>query len=275
LLSKIAFRFPDGPLKGWQLAALFVPFLFPLLEAVRKLGLLSSVHPLWTVGIYFLVILWVVVFGAGLAARLPTWALPSIGIALFLISVAVLGTMQGLVLPRTGWPDPIHERVILMMLRDLLFIPPMLLILALILKAASNFQQRVREDWSLLSLLIYGMAIPTVILYDEYQGRGIYEITALLLLAAGLALFLVLPSRWTRLLVLILGVMSSAAVMSFGIYQLFPAQYFATPEPTFRIWESIQPLLLLPALVILLGLTSLYPRLPLEWLNWSAFRDYP
>jgi hypothetical protein len=275
MLSKIAFRFPDGPLKGWQLAALFVPFLFPLLEAIRKLGLLSSVHPLWTVGIYFMLVLWVVVFGAGLAARFPTWTLPSIGMALFLISITIRGMMQGLVMPRTGWPDPILERVILMLIRDLLFLPPMLLILALILKVASTFQQRVREDWSLLSLLIYGMAIPTVILYDEYQGRGIYELTALLLLAAGLALFLVLPSRWSRLLVLLLGVVLSAGVMSFGIYQLFPAQYFATPEPSFRIWESIQPLLGLPALVVLLCLPPLFPRLPLEWLNWSAFRDYP
>jgi hypothetical protein len=162
-----------------------------------------------------------------------------------------------------------------MLIRDLLFLPPMLLILALILKVASTFQQRVREDWSLLSLLIYGMAIPTVILYDEYQGRGIYELTALLLLAAGLALFLVLPSRWSRLLVLLLGVVLSAGVMSFGIYHLFPAQYFATPEPSFRIWESIQPLLGLPALVVLLCLPPLFPRLPLEWLNCSAFRDYP
>jgi hypothetical protein len=275
MLSKLAFRFPDGPLKGWQLAALFVPLLFPLLEAIRKLGLLSSIHPIWSVGIYFLVVLWVVVFGAGLATRFPTWALPSIGMALFLIGIAILGMMQGLVMPRSGWPEPILDRVILMLLRDLLSLPPMLLILALILKTASTFQQRVREDWSLLSLLIYGMAIPTVILYDEYQGRGIYELTALLLLAAGLGLFLVLPNRWSRLLVLILGVLSSAGMMSFGIYQLFPAQYFATPEPSFRVWESIQPLLILPALVVLLGLTSLFPRLPLSWVNWAAFRDYP
>lgn len=50
---------------------------------------------------------------------------------------------------------------------------------------------------------------------------------------------------------------------SVGIYLVFPAQEFATPDLSFRLWESLQPVLLLPALLILLCLPALLPYLPL------------
>lgn len=260
---------PGGTFKAWQLVAFFVPFLLPIVEALRKLGLLSPVHPLWMGLIYSLAGLWLLIFAAGLVKAFPTWALPAVGVILLLIASMFKWMVQGIVFAIANfpdgfaWPDSLSERISLVLIGDLLFVVPMLLFLALILKAAPPLQAKVHEDSTLLSLLVYGMAIPLVVLYDEFQGRGIYELAAILILASGAGLFLFIHSTRLRVGVLATCVLLSACILSFGLYRIFPGQYFATSDPSFRLWESIQPLLEIPALLILLFLPPFFPRLPL------------
>lgn len=266
------FTSTDSRFKAWQLAAFFVPFLIPITEAVRKLGLLGLLdprHPFWMVLIYALGGLWLLVFTIGLVRAFPTWTLPATGMVLFLIGFIIKLMVQALLVSVASfpgsitWPDPLPVRIGLMLVREMLFLAPMLLILALILKAAPPFQERVRKDVSLLSILVFGMAILLPILYDEYQGRGIYELAGVLVLVAGAVLYLVIHSNRLRILVLALVVVLSSCILSFGLYRIFPDQYFAQDVAPFRIWESIQPLLEIPSLLVLLLLPLFLPGVPI------------
>jgi hypothetical protein len=268
MLEKPASYLPGGPFKAWQLAAFFVPFLLPVAEAVRKLGWLPPAHPAWSVLIFTLVALWLLVFAASLVRAFPAWTLPAAGMVLFLIGFLIKGMVRVLVLTFANlpngfaWPESISQRISLMLLSDLFFLVPMLLFLAFIVMAAPPFRERVRQDGLLLSLLIYGMALPLLVVYDEYQGRGIYELIGALILIAGAALFLVLRSRRLKALALALAVLLSASVLSYGLYSIFPDQYFADAVAPFRLWEAIQPLLEIPALLVLLCLPLSLSRLP-------------
>jgi hypothetical protein len=259
---------PGGPFKAWQLAAFFVPFLLPVALASRKLGWLPPDHPAWSVLMFTLAALWVLVFAAGLVRGISVWSLPAAGMVLFIIGFLIKGIARVLVLTFANipygfaWPESIVRRISLMLLSDLIFLVPMLLFLAFIVMAAPPFRERVKQDGLLLSLLVYGMAIPLLVLYDEYQGRGPYELAGALILIASAALFLVLRSRRLRALVLALAVLLSASILSYGLYRIFPDQYFAEEVAPFRVWEAVQPLLEIPALLVLLCLPLSLSRLP-------------
>ena len=76
---------------------------------------------------------------------------------------------------------------------------------------------------------------------------------------------MILPTRWTRLLVLLVGTLLALTTMSLGLYEIFPAQDFAAPIVSFRVWEALQPVLDLPALLVILGLPWLIHRLPASY----------
>ena len=109
----------------------------------------------------------------------------------------------------------------------------------------------------MLSFLLYGLAIPYVVLNDPYRGLEPYEAASTLLLAAGAALFVLAPRRWQRLLALVVSLLLAHPVLSLGIYQIFPAQTFAAPNATFRLWEALQPVMELPVLLVLVCLPAL------------------
>jgi len=260
---------PDGHIKNWKLAALFIPFLIPLLGAV--LGFVDRLKFGWLpqgVG-YLLLGLLVVTWVVGLVKGFPAWALPSMGLILFLFGYPLKLGAQFIILeavrsPGQGyWPDSIPERLILYIWFNLAFVAIAALIVAFLLAACTPFLQRVRKDWSLLSFFVFGLSIPYVIMNDEYHhGLAPFELASILFLAAGAAIFLIAPSRWQRLLALFLAAFLAHTVLSLGIYQIYPTQVFATPALSFRVWEALQPVLDLPALAMLLCLPALLPLLP-------------
>jgi hypothetical protein len=122
--------------------------------------------------------------------------------------------------------------------------------------------------------LVFGLSIPYVIMNDEYhRGLAPFELASILILAAGAAIFLIVPGRWQRLLALFLAALLAHPVLSLGIYQIYPAQEFATPVLSFRVWEALQPVLDLPALAILLCLPALLPLLPASFGHKLATSD--
>jgi hypothetical protein len=271
---------PDGPIKNWKLAALFVPFLIPLLGAV--LGFVDRLKFGWLpqgVG-YLLFGLLVVTWVVGLMKGFPAWALPGMGLILFLFGYPLKLGAQFIILeaarpPGYGyWPDSITERLILYIWFNLAYVAIAALIVAFLLEASTPFLQRVRKDWSLLSFLVFGLSIPYVIMNDEYhRGLAPFELASILILAAGAAIFLIVPGRWQRLLALFLAALLAHPVLSLGIYQIYPAQEFATPVLSFRVWEALQPVLDLPALAILLCLPALLPLLPASFGHKLATSD--
>ena len=268
---------PGGPMRGWQLGAVFLPFLLPLLDSLRFWAFENAIP--WLIpalGLPFLGLL-VVVWVAGLVRKFPVWALPALGMAFFFVSAILQLTAQAAVfvivmLPLYGgWPSgfALAEDIWMMLLVQLFFLVIMVGVVALLLRIIPRFYAQVRQEWTLLSFLLYGIAILPVLGNDEFHGVEGYQTLSLLILAVGAGLYLAAPRRWQRVLALVVPAVLSPAVMSLGLYQTFPAQSWADPlNDSFRLWEALQPVLYLSPLPIWLFLAALAPRLP-----WKGGRE--
>jgi hypothetical protein len=265
---------PGGPLRNWQLGAVFIPFLLPLLlplmvYSASKAPSLQMGSGMITALSIMLVGLLFVIFIAGLVRSFPAWALPALGIVLFLVSAFLQLAAQSVVFYAVmvplydGWPEGVAEKIGMMLLVQLVFLIIMVGVVVGLLRIVPAFLARVQQEWTLLSFLLYGMAIVPVLGNDEFRGVEGYEIVSLLILALGAGLYLTAPGRWQRILALVIPAILSPAVMSLGLYQTFPAQSWVdTSTVPFRLWEALQPVLYLSPLPILLILAALAPRLP-------------
>lgn len=265
---------PGGPLRNWQLGAVFIPFLLPLLLPLMVYS--ASKAPPLQIGAgmitalsIMLVGLLVVIFLAGLVRSFPVWALPALGIVLFLVSAFLQLAAQNVVFYAVmiplydGWPEGVAEKIGMMLLIQLVFLIIIPGVVAGLMRIVPGFLAQVQQEWTLLSFLLYGMAIVPVLGNDEFRGVEGYEIVSLLILALGAGLYLTAPRRGQRILALIVAVILSPAVMSLGLYQTFPAQSWVdAPTVPLRLWEALQPVLYLSPLPILLLLAALAPRLP-------------
>jgi hypothetical protein len=266
---------PGGPLHGWQVGAVFLPFLLPILypngvfmppvtPATALPCLLSAI------GLPFIILL-VVVWWTGLRRGFPLWALPALGMLVFIFSamlqfgaqIMVLITYSLPVFGHVGWPDGLVQKLWMMILVQMVFLEFMVAEVVVLLRIAPALLRRVRQEWTLLSFILYGLAILPALGNDEFRGIEGYQTAGLLILAAGAGLYLIVPRRWQRVLVLVCPVILSPAVISLGLYQAFPAQAWANPaNVSSRLWEAFQPLLYLSPLPVLLLLAGLAPQLP-------------
>jgi hypothetical protein len=264
---------PDGPIRSYLLAALFVPFVFPL--AMTLPSTVAAGNPVWNLRLHnvlFLVLGLAVLATAvaGLVKGFPVWALPTLGVLLFIGWFSIRWMAQGVILialrpPGHYWPDAIPARLAQQAGLDAVFLGIGVLMAALLLALFRPLRRRAWRDWSSLSFLLYGMAIPYLFLNDPYRGLEPYEAGSAVLLAAGAAVFVLAPQRRQRLLALLVALLLAHSVLSLGIYRIFPAQTFARPGPSFRLWETLQPVLELPVLVALLclpALRALWPARP-------------
>jgi hypothetical protein len=262
---------PDGPFKFWQLAAVFLPFSIPMLGVAGDLSaggnLYSLICVIGVVVLGLLVIVWI----TGLVKEFPIWTLPSLGLFLFcfvyglhLISQAATVTVLQ---PLWGsfWPDSIPIRLLMYAWFNLVYVVIAAFIMMILLEFSKPLLQLARKDWSLLSFFVYTLTIPYIIMNDEFHGLEPYQLTSILILTTGAVFFIVLPARWTRLLVLLAATLLALTTVSLGLYQIFPAQEFAAPILSFRVWEALQPVLDLPALLIILCLPLLVHRLPASY----------
>lgn len=259
---------PEGPFRYWQLAAVFLPFSIALLGAVlgpaTRGGLSGLVCGFGVVLLGLLVIVWI----AGLVKAFPTWALPSLGLILLFFAYGAYVMSQGSALLEiqrisgSFWPDSIRLRLLMYLWFNLVYVAIVALIMIVLLALSRQLLQLARKDWSVLSFFLYMLAIPYAVINDEFHGLEPYQLASLLILATGAGLFIVLPARWTRLLVLLAATLLALPTLSLGLYQIFPAQEFATPDSSFRLWEALHPVLDLPALLIILCLPPLVRFLP-------------
>jgi len=263
---------PDGPFKFWQLAAVFLPFSIPMLGVVLDLSAGGNFTSLICgIGVIFLGLL-VIVWITGLVKEFPIWTLPSLGLILFVFAGGLYLVSQAVTLivlrPIWGsfWPDSILLRLLMYAWFNLVYIAIVALIMMILLAFSKPLLQLARKDWSLLSFFGYTLTIPYIILNkDEFQGLEPYQLISILILITGTVFYIFLPARWTRLLVLLASTLLALATMSLGLYQIFPAQEFAAPILSFRVWEALQPVLYLPALLIILCLPLLVHRLPASY----------
>jgi hypothetical protein len=163
------------------------------------------------------------------------------------------------------WPDSIFIRLLMYTWFNLVYVAIAALMMMILLAFSKPLLQLARRDWSLLSFFVYTLTIPYVIMNDEFHGLEPYQLTSILILTTGAVFFIILPARWTRLLVLLAATLLALTTVSLGLYLIFPAQEFAAPILSFRVWEALQPVLDLPALLIILCLPLLVHRLPASY----------
>ncbi len=203
---------------------------------------------------------------------LPGWAIPGAGLLIAILWYVFLAYGSSL-LPsvhpwRLPWPSSNFGRVVTQTVQYLVAIAPVgllgaaLLLLEAWLPPLRPLNRRVRQDWSLLSLLGYSLALLPILLQDEYRGLGPFQAASLVILAGGAWAGLRQKSPGWRVLALLAAVWIALGVLGLGIYWLYPQQAWAAYTSFPRWWEALNPLLQGPALTGLLvapALLKLWP----------------
>jgi hypothetical protein len=123
--------------------------------------------------------------------------------------------------------------------------------------------RRVRQDWSLLSFLFLGVAIPPFIMNDPYQDLAPFETGSVLTLAVSAWMFLKWRTTWQRLATLVLALILATCIYALGIYIVYPLEEWVPYRSFPRWWEAIYPLLGVPAILMLIcapAILALFPR---------------
>lgn len=165
------------------------PFLFGM--AMVFFGYLSKyiTLPLWS-QVAFVILFWSLVLGLflrGPAKGLPRWFMPYMGLPLPIVSLLIFNAVLDPKWPGFNAPWLVGSFV----MEGLLWGWMILIIVVLLLVSAwipktRPFYLRLRDDWTLLSFLIYGAAPLTLfITFNEYKNVEPFYFISLLILALG------------------------------------------------------------------------------------------
>jgi hypothetical protein len=219
------FDFPQGSrMEFWVVLLPFV--LTYLLYRSMSLVLFLNISNLPfrmgdVIGLLFLGLI-IVLFIAGLHMGAPRWFLPYLGFDLALINLFT----HTLVFP-PSWSGFAFLRQASRFIRGFarqgtVWIGVIVLVILLVLLAAiipkfRPFYQRLRNDWTLLAFVIYGVApLALMLTFDDYQGEGPYVMTGCLILVIGGWLYLRAQIPWKRYLILFVSLALSMAVAAVG-----------------------------------------------------------
>lgn len=241
----------------------FVAFVFFSLSEMSQVSWL--VVPIF--GLMGLV-LGIAIFG--LAKNLPLWALPCWGVVLGVFKLFTTGLVYAM--PGLGrikallWTDSSASRVLYALMMALLEVLPSVLLLgglALLvawLPALTGWRRRLKQDWTLLPLILYVANLWAPIYEDPYRGLAPYEVAFTLVLAAGLWPYLRAARPRVRMAMLLAATLLAGGVLALGIYQLYPLQEWAQHTLTTfpRWWETMIPLLNTLALLVALWVAALF-----------------
>jgi hypothetical protein len=246
---------PGEPVVRWRLAAVLLPFLFPLVFTLlsenlnSKFGNIPDTIIIILLFIMLLLILGTAVFGG--FKGLPTWSLPALGIPLFIAGFFLMPL--GFNIP---WPADLPSRVAVQIIRGMIVPASFGLMAVILMLLFTSFSKRIQQDWSILTFLLYGTLTLHLLLNDPYRGLAPYEAGGFLIMGAGAYLFLIMPKRWHRLWVLLLAVLLAFALQAVGVYTIYPDQTFAGNQDA-RMWETMLPLLMVPGMLLLLAISPL------------------
>jgi hypothetical protein len=219
--------------------------------------------------------IWGVLILAGLAKGLPRWSLPTLGLVLAIANLVIssawwwwrfwVNLFRDLPSPWRIWVDSGFSWI------GILGLTVCLILITVLIKPFRPFFWRVREDWTLLPFMLYGI-MPLVILigFDEYQGNDLYEIGIFGILMIGAWGYLRCSRRWQKILTLAMSITLALICQSITRLILLPSQpwveiYHITPSEisfwqevtgTVNAWVWIMFVVFLPALI------GLFPHTP-------------
>ncbi|MFT3891774.1 MAG: hypothetical protein QM730_09095 [Anaerolineales bacterium] len=195
--SIFAIRFDFAPGTRGEIWAALAPFLFfGALQTLLDYFNVSDLVPWWLVIVYAIVF-WSIGLGLiviGFIKRFPRWFMPYIGVPMPFISLlvftVVIEKLQGVWWYRLpGLLSEFMQQGLLWM--GMIFTLLLLLFAARSIPKSRPFYQRLREDWSLISFIVYGgVPLALWLTFDDYSYEEPFTFLALLILAAGGWLYL-------------------------------------------------------------------------------------
>ncbi len=220
MIGKFSSRFDFAPGSRTEVFAALAPFLFGMVMVfIGYLGRYWTV-PMW-VQIAFVVLFWSTTLGLfllGSTKGLPRWFLPYLGLPL---PIAALLIFNALLDPK--WPGfDVPWLVGSFIMEGFLWGWMILIVIALVLISAwipkfRPFYRRLRDDWTLLSFLLYGAAPLTLfITFNEYKNVESFYFLSLLMLALGGWFYLRNDAPWKRFWALFIGLALSMLIAATG-----------------------------------------------------------
>jgi hypothetical protein len=230
---------PGSRRETWAALAPFL--LFGALPTLLGYLRVEDFVPLW-LDIGFGIVLWL--FGLsliliGFVQHFPRWFMPYIGVPMPFFSLLLFNQLmeawQGVWWYKLPWLLSIfiQEGLLWMGLVILLLL---LLVAARLIPKSRLFHKRLREDWTLLSFILYG-ATPLALVFtlNEYKNDEPYMFLALLILAAGGWLYLRNNEPWKRWFCLQGGLWFSMLVAAVGKAVLVESSFPGALDDSWQI----------------------------------------
>lgn len=262
-------RPPGESLAGLQVLWFLTPFLFVLLIPLH--GLVQGRLTIFDVLILSLLVLVLGLSIAGLFKTLPFWALPSLGLVLSIVDLALLRSLvyaaPGLLqLKASLWTNSMPERVLYAAILSTLSIVPVFLLLAglglltRIRMALVAFRERLSRDWALLPFLLYTTRLITPFENDPYRGLEPYQLLFILILLGGTLIYLRASRPLARMAALLAATLLTGAVLALGVYQVYPHQSWVLEGLSSfpHWWETLMPLLNTLVMMVALCLMAVF-----------------
>jgi hypothetical protein len=286
LIKKFVSRFDFTPGSRNETLAALAPFLIVALVALVEDIEAFLTLPMW-IQVASTLFIWFSVFSLfviGFAQRAPRWFMPYMGLPLpffgILLFNALMDRLSNLNYFLYVWYDIdiLNWYRLPWFLSDflqqgLLWVWMVILVLLLIVATRSvpksrPFYQRLRDDWTLLSFIIYGtMPLALFITFNEYKNEEPFMFLSFLILAVGGRLYLRSDVPWNKFLFLQGGVALSMLVAAAGKAVLEESS-FPFGGGTWQIefmstivtWVWLAMLMLLPLAFKLLPRSDTTPR---------------
>jgi hypothetical protein len=199
-----------------------------------------------TSGLQAALLFLVVMMALGWLGGFPLWSVPYVGIVLVIAGyLHLFWWVAALVSPSlisNFTPGPWDRSTYLVlqvvsngMLWLMLFC--LTLLVVALLAVFNRFQLllvRVRNDWTLLSYVLYGESVFALLLLESYRDEVNFAMTSLICLAAGIWFYLRSSSNWQRLLALLTCLTLAVGVTAVGKGEFSLGQVWAS-------WVDLRP----------------------------------
>ena len=272
MTGKFSSRFDFAPGSRTEALAALAPFLVGMVMIV--FGYIGNYinFPLWS-QVVFVILFWSLVLGLfllGPAKGLPRWFLPYLGLPLPIVSLTLFNSIMEkwgvyLMYNAPGFFSTFSQVGLLWM--GLILLLLLLVVISRSVPRFRPFHQRLRDDWTLLSFIIYG-AMPFVlfITYNEYKNEEPFMFMSLMVLAVCGWLYLKSYEPLKRFLYLYGGVALSMLVAAIGKSVL--------EESSFPGGSSTWQTEFMDTLIIWLWL-ALIMLIPVSFKLFSRLDDHP